>query len=249
MEIPQDTPDEIKAKIPEYATEVVNAGPTGFMIHYLLNGKHINAFCEGCTGAPCCNKSTPIAITWKDIKRIAAHYNISSKEAIKRYFTHMLNPENPEVTHTITATVPCGWNDPETFRCRIYKSRPDICSTYPVKFNPEKKGTNEGISVVVTVDCNVAFNIMRYAVRWMVAQQSFSIMNQSLWILALSEMNKLLPQDEDLTELQRWEQLAVAFEKMNEILEIDIWPNEDNEVVKFKQPEVAPYDTLRKKDA
>jgi len=28
MEIPQDTPEEIKAKIPEYATEVVNAGPT-----------------------------------------------------------------------------------------------------------------------------------------------------------------------------------------------------------------------------
>jgi Predicted Fe-S-cluster oxidoreductase len=223
QEIPQDTPQEIKAKIPEFAADIVNAGPAGFMIHYLLNGKHIDAFCEGCHGAPCCNESNPIAITWKDIKRIAAHYDISSKEAIKQYFTHKVNPDNTEVTHCITHTEPCGWNDPSTFRCTIYNSRPDICSTYPVKFDPEK-----GISVVVTAFCNVAFNIMRYAVRAMVLEQTFSVTNPKLWAHALEEMEQLLPpKDNNLTELKRWEQLALAFEKMNKILGIDIWPKED----------------------
>jgi Fe-S-cluster containining protein len=87
--------------------------------------------CSRCP-AYCCTYAR-IAVTPRDIKRLARHFGIGVREA-KRRFTKR-GEEKGEIVlrhqkdeHFGTA---CRFLDTETRRCTIYESRPTVCREFP----------------------------------------------------------------------------------------------------------------------
>lgn len=75
------------------------------------------------TCANCCKTMTPI-YTPKDIKRIAAHFNMSPKDFFKKWLV-----KEEDTGAIINAIQPCQFlvND----RCSIYEVRPRDCAEFP----------------------------------------------------------------------------------------------------------------------
>lgn len=208
--------ESVRRMIPEYVSAIVKNGPPGFMLRYLVEGKHMDIFCAGCTGAPCCNANDPIAITFEDIKRIAKRERISSKECIKRYFDH--KDGLPGVTHKMRYTKPCAWNDPVTFRCTIYKDRPSVCRNYPLE---RKKDVEGEVGLGIAEYCNMAFNMMKLAIIELVRHEDLRVTNPALMERGEAAFCKVIPSMqsiENLNQAQRFERHKLAVEAMNEVI-------------------------------
>jgi len=89
--------------------------------------------CLICT-AYCCSY-THIPASKSDIKRLAAHFEMTPEQAKKRY-TKKGDKENPRVLrhtndeHFVTS---CMFLDKETRNCTIYDARPKICREFPTQ--------------------------------------------------------------------------------------------------------------------
>lgn len=84
--------------------------------------------------AYCCSYAH-IPVTDKDIKRLAKHYDLTEKEA-KRKFTKKGDKESPRVLRHKDDehfTTICRFIDSETRNCTIYDARPAICREFPTQ--------------------------------------------------------------------------------------------------------------------
>lgn len=79
----------------------------------------------------CCSVYPRVAVTPRDIKRLARHFGVTPEEAAKRYTK---KSENARVLRRkgdpIFADV-CRFLDPVTRGCTIYQARPAVCREYP----------------------------------------------------------------------------------------------------------------------
>lgn len=107
------------------------------------------ADCLAC--ANCC-KTTPAIVEQSDIKRIAKHLGISSKQFKRQYLLEDLNGE------MFIQRVPCTFlNDDNS--CQIYDARPKACREYP---HTDQKGFNfrSKMNAKNTIVCPAAFEIV-----------------------------------------------------------------------------------------
>ena len=86
--------------------------------------------CAKCPGY-CCSYPV-IAITKRDIDRLAERFGLSFEEAKTRFTVerfgekHTMRRKNDEIFGRV-----CQFFDTEKRRCGIYESRPSVCRTYP----------------------------------------------------------------------------------------------------------------------
>lgn len=86
--------------------------------------------CSKCP-AYCCAYDH-IAVTKRDVKRLAKHHGIAPEVAEKR-FTKVVSDGTRVLRHqkdTVYKTI-CRFIDLETRRCTIYEARPAVCREYP----------------------------------------------------------------------------------------------------------------------
>ncbi|MBV9469152.1 MAG: YkgJ family cysteine cluster protein [Abitibacteriaceae bacterium] len=81
----------------------------------------------------CCSVYERVAVTKKDLQRLAKYFKVTVEEAGKR-FTRM----NGEERVLRRAKDPllgeaCHFLDRKTRGCTIYHARPDVCRTYPAR--------------------------------------------------------------------------------------------------------------------
>ena len=91
----------------------------------------LNYNCAKCP-AYCCSYAA-IAVTRRDVKRLARHFDIDV-EIAERRFTKM-NDGDRVLRHqkdAIYGTV-CMFLDTKTRRCTIYDARPQVCHEYPAR--------------------------------------------------------------------------------------------------------------------
>ncbi len=89
--------------------------------------------CLKCPGY-CCSYGR-IAVTQRDIARLARHFGISEETARHRFTYHWQTKEVDEwiLRHrkdSIFDSV-CRFLDPKTRRCSVYEARPAVCREYP----------------------------------------------------------------------------------------------------------------------
>jgi len=88
--------------------------------------------CDVCP-AYCCSYPR-IIVEDKDLKRLAKHFGISTKEARKKYTKKGEEPGERVLRHqddeNAYGTI-CQFLDLETRGCTVYKARPEICRDYP----------------------------------------------------------------------------------------------------------------------
>lgn len=77
------------------------------------------------TCANCCKTMSP-TFTAKDIKRISAHLNMSSKAFKEQYLTY-----DKKDNDWLNQSYPCSFLDTKTNMCSIYELRPADCAGFP----------------------------------------------------------------------------------------------------------------------
>jgi Fe-S-cluster containining protein len=87
--------------------------------------------CDKCP-AYCCSYPR-ICVTKKDIKRLAAHFDLSVKDAAKRFTKKGHEKGEVVLRHKDDAYfgTACRFLDQETRRCTIYEARPAVCRDFP----------------------------------------------------------------------------------------------------------------------
>lgn len=86
--------------------------------------------CNKCP-AYCCSIYERVAVTKRDIGRLAKHFGLSSDEARRRYTTSY---EDERVLKRVDDAVfekTCTFLDQKTRRCTVYHARPAVCRSYP----------------------------------------------------------------------------------------------------------------------
>jgi Fe-S-cluster containining protein len=86
--------------------------------------------CTQCPGY-CCSYDR-IAITDRDLKRLAKHFNLNLEDAERR-FTRFFEPGERIVRHRkdpVYGSI-CRFFDTDQRRCSIYEARPTVCRDYP----------------------------------------------------------------------------------------------------------------------
>jgi hypothetical protein len=86
--------------------------------------------CAKCP-AFCCSIYEVVAVTDRDLKRLAAHHGLGVKAAEARFTRknggdRVLRRKSDALLGTT-----CRFLDPETRRCTIYAARPTVCRSYP----------------------------------------------------------------------------------------------------------------------
>jgi len=221
-----DIEDSVREQIPEFIDIIVDNGVPEYMLSLLAEGKHVDLFCDGCTEAPCCNLNDPIAVTWRDVQRLAKGYGISNKKVIKKYLDYHAHPDYPGIKYKIKSVTPCQWNDPETFRCTIYDIRPNVCRAYPI--TPAKKGESN-FNMGVASYCNVAFNMMKQELLVWIVRENLKATHPKEFAAVQEKIDAMTPSKEELMEmpqLQRWKILSEVNEQMGKLLEEAIIPHE-----------------------
>ena len=86
--------------------------------------------CSKCP-AFCCAVYERVAVTMRDVKRLAKHFGVTAEVAAKRY-TKMNGDERVlrRKPDPIFGEA-CQFLDRETRRCTIYHARPETCRNYP----------------------------------------------------------------------------------------------------------------------
>jgi len=93
--------------------------------------------CAKCPGY-CCSYPR-IVVTNKDVKRLAQHFDVSEKEATKRFTrVYRFDSEDEHIEERILKHSPdkvyksvCSFLDQGKRRCTIYSARPSVCREYP----------------------------------------------------------------------------------------------------------------------
>lgn len=86
--------------------------------------------CNKCP-AFCCSIYERVAVTKRDINRLAKHFGVSFEQARQRYTTEY---DGERVLKRVKDTVfekTCTFLDQKTRRCTIYHARPGVCRSYP----------------------------------------------------------------------------------------------------------------------
>ncbi|HVF09261.1 MAG TPA: YkgJ family cysteine cluster protein [Abditibacteriaceae bacterium] len=86
--------------------------------------------CSKCP-AICCSVYERVAVSKRDITRLAKHFGVSVQTAVRRYT--QLNGEERVLRRGVDPIfgAACKFLDPETRGCTIYQARPDVCRAYP----------------------------------------------------------------------------------------------------------------------
>lgn len=88
--------------------------------------------CEKCP-AFCCSIYERVAVTKRDVKRLAKHFQITTEQAAQRY-TRVHKDSGDRVLKRAKDSLlgeSCKFLDKQTRGCRIYHARPDVCRQYP----------------------------------------------------------------------------------------------------------------------
>lgn len=86
--------------------------------------------CSKCPGY-CCSIYERVAVTKRDLKRLAKHFQISEAEAEKKCTTMWQGERVLRRKRDPLLGKSCKFLDPVTRGCTIYEGRPQICRDYP----------------------------------------------------------------------------------------------------------------------
>ncbi len=88
--------------------------------------------CEKCP-AFCCAVYERVAVTKRDLNRLAKHFQVTVEEAERRY-TRMFEGERVlKRTADPLFDKACSFLDRKTRGCTIYQARPEVCRGYPAR--------------------------------------------------------------------------------------------------------------------
>jgi uncharacterized protein len=88
--------------------------------------------CSKCP-AYCCSIYERVAVTKRDINRLAKYFGVTPETATKRY-TRMQSGERVlRRKKDVIFEKACQFLDPETRGCTIYHGRPAVCREYPAR--------------------------------------------------------------------------------------------------------------------
>ena len=86
-----------------------------------------------CTKCPayCCSVYGRVAVTNRDIRRLARHFDVTIETATQRYTK--MNGDERILRRKLDSVFgeACGFLDTETRQCRIYDARPKVCRGFP----------------------------------------------------------------------------------------------------------------------
>ncbi len=92
--------------------------------------KRIYFDCSKCA-AYCCSVYERVAVTNRDLKRLAKYFGVTEEVAGKRY-TKMKSGERVlRHTEDVIFETACMFLDRETRGCSVYHARPNVCREYP----------------------------------------------------------------------------------------------------------------------
>jgi len=104
-----------------------------------------------CTKCAHCCKSLQPSVDDDDVKRLAAHVGISTREFSKRYVTR------DEFGDNVMAEAPCPFLGGDN-RCTVYEIRPKACQNYP--YLNEEGFRRRSITMVSNIGtCPIVFNV------------------------------------------------------------------------------------------
>ena len=205
--IPLD--DSVRERIEDIVNVIADKGVPEYLMALYLEDEKAAQFCEGCEDSPCCTKNDPVALTWKDVQKIAKGLKTTNKKVLKEYTLPYKNEYWPNIQYKIKNVLPCQWQD-ENHRCKIYAFRPDICMAYPIAPDKEDHTT---IRMGVAKYCNVAFNMMKQDIIWSIIRKDIEVKHPDEYMVAIQKATGNLPSEEELQkmpQLQRWQLLLTA---------------------------------------
>ena len=83
----------------------------------------------GCVRCGECCRRSDIILEYDDLRKLAKHFDVSVKEAAKRYTIHKKDDEG--IYHYFFK-MPCRFQDVDTEACTIYPARPEVCRIWPL---------------------------------------------------------------------------------------------------------------------
>ncbi|MGO4571274.1 YkgJ family cysteine cluster protein [Microvirga sp. 2TAF3] len=86
--------------------------------------------CNKCP-AFCCSIYERVAVTKRDITRLAKHFGVSFEEAQRRYTTEYDGERVLKRVKDVIFEKTCTFLDQKTRGCTIYHARPGVCRSYP----------------------------------------------------------------------------------------------------------------------
>ncbi len=86
--------------------------------------------CDKCV-AYCCSIYERVQVTPKDVRRLAAHFNVTTEVAVARF--SKLNGKERILRRRADRLFgqACMFLNQETRKCTIYNARPDVCREFP----------------------------------------------------------------------------------------------------------------------
>lgn len=79
--IPLD--DSVRERIEDIVNVIADKGVPEYLMALYLEDEKAAQFCEGCEDSPCCTKNDPVALTWKDVQKIAKGLKTTNKKVLK----------------------------------------------------------------------------------------------------------------------------------------------------------------------
>ena len=86
--------------------------------------------CNKCP-AFCCSIYERVAVTKRDINRLAKHFGVSFDEARERYTADFEGERVLKRVKDVIFERTCAFLDQKTRGCTIYHGRPSVCRSYP----------------------------------------------------------------------------------------------------------------------
>ena len=86
--------------------------------------------CNKCP-AYCCSIYERVAVTKRDINRLAKHFGVSFDEARERYTADFEGERVLKRVKDVIFERTCAFLDQKTRGCTIYHARPAVCRSYP----------------------------------------------------------------------------------------------------------------------
>ena len=88
--------------------------------------------CTKCV-AFCCSIYERVEVTAKDVKRLAAHFGVTTEAAEKKFTVHRFGGRILRRKRIRSSARPAKYTHPDTRGCTIYEGRPQACREYPGK--------------------------------------------------------------------------------------------------------------------
>jgi Fe-S-cluster containining protein len=160
--IPPEYLDELLPELPEFTKICVMTGAAKEM-----ELKSATFDCKKC--GECCRESSPIILNQNEVDGIISTYGNQERDNIVKAHADdirdSLSPEDKEKlaqgyhlwvdSFKFRQVRPCKYLDSKTNLCRIYKSRPLNCSTFPIV--PENSIKDEKYSLILHYFCQGEF--------------------------------------------------------------------------------------------